>query len=118
MSRPEPPPLPGLPRDELGAPVFAEPWQAKAFALTVALNEVGAIAWTDWAAALGTEIARDGDDYWRAWLRALERLLDDRAIAGTGAVEATTAAWVRAAAATPHGAPIRLGNDPLAPDRL
>ena len=32
------PNLPGLPRDETG-PVFAEPWQAQAFALVVKLHE-------------------------------------------------------------------------------
>src|SRR5690349_150144 len=30
--------LPGLPRDE-GGPVFAEPWQAQAFALAIRLSE-------------------------------------------------------------------------------
>ena len=48
MSRPELPP--GL--DE---PVFAEPWQAQAFALAVALNERGLFSWTEWAETLGAD---------------------------------------------------------------
>jgi len=40
-----------LPRDEDG-PVFAEPWQAQAFALALQLHEQGAFTWTEWAAAL------------------------------------------------------------------
>jgi len=43
--------LPRLPRDP-GGPVFAEPWQAQAFALAVKLSEQGHFTWTEWAAAL------------------------------------------------------------------
>src|SRR4051812_22002703 len=35
---------PGLPRDK-GGPVFAEPWQAQAFALTVHLSQAGYFTW-------------------------------------------------------------------------
>ncbi len=31
-------------------PVFAEPWHAQVFAVTVALNEAGRFAWSEWAA--------------------------------------------------------------------
>src|SRR5690606_10379087 len=71
--------LPAIPRDREG-PVFAEPWHAQAFAMAVALNERGLIAWSDWADTLAAEI-RDGghgggeDGYYLAWLAALERLL-------------------------------------------
>ena len=47
--------LPRLPRDEDG-PVFAEPWQAQAFALAVKLSEQGHFTWTEWAAALADEV--------------------------------------------------------------
>jgi nitrile hydratase accessory protein len=111
-----PPELPGQPRDAAGEPVFAEPWQAKAFALTVHLHARGRFAWSDWTAALGAELAADpapGEDaYWRAWLRALERLLAARGDAAPEAVATTAAAWQRAAEATPHGTPIRLANAP------
>jgi hypothetical protein len=40
--------LPLLPRDESG-PVFAEPWQAQAFAVVVGLTEAGKISTKEWA---------------------------------------------------------------------
>jgi hypothetical protein len=43
--------LPDLPRDDAG-PVFAEPWQAQAFAPAVKLSEHGHFTWKEWAAAL------------------------------------------------------------------
>ena len=42
--------LPHLPRDE-GGPVFAEPWQAQAFAMAVRLSAQGHFTWPEWAAA-------------------------------------------------------------------
>jgi hypothetical protein len=48
--------LPRLPRDA-GGPVFAEPWQAEAFALAVRLSAQGHFTWQEWAATLATELA-------------------------------------------------------------
>jgi nitrile hydratase accessory protein len=71
--------LPSIPRsgDE---PVFREPWEAKAFALAVALHEAGLFTWTEWADALGREIAAagagdDGSRYYEHWLAALEKMV-------------------------------------------
>ena len=50
MSQPDLAALPPLPRDE-GGPVFAEPWQAQAFALAVRLSAQGHFTWKEWAAA-------------------------------------------------------------------
>ena len=50
--------LPRLPRDE-GGPVFAEPWQATAFALAVRLSAEGQFTWNEWAAALSEELKTD-----------------------------------------------------------
>ena len=58
MSAPDVLGLPRLPRDTQG-PVFAEPWQAQAFALTLKLHEGGVFSWTQWAKALSVELARD-----------------------------------------------------------
>src|SRR4029077_19450627 len=74
--------LPRLPRDE-GGPVFAEPWQAQAFALAVKLSEQGHFTWKEWAAALADEINAaatrgqddDGSHYYHHWLTTLERLV-------------------------------------------
>ncbi|AIQ88875.1 nitrile hydratase accessory protein [Methylobacterium sp. XJLW] len=96
---------------------FAAPWEAQVFALVVALREVGVFTWSEWAARLGREIRPAGApeqaaDY-GAWLATLEALLAERGVAGPETVAARTAAFLRAAEATPHGQPIRLENDPL-----
>lgn len=92
-------------------PVFAEPWQASAFAMTVALNEQGFFSWTEWAAMLGAEL-ESGDEYYACWLRALEKLLLNKGAANAHEISNTAEAWRRAARATPHGQPILLENDP------
>ncbi len=107
-----------LPSD-LDEPVFSEPWQAEAFAMTAALHERGLFSWNEWAAALSVEVkkpsvAEDGGDYYECWLRALETLLSAKGVAEPADVDAMTAAWQRAAYATPHGKPILLENDPQA----
>jgi len=109
-----------LPRDADG-PVFAEPWQAQAFAMAVALHQRGVFTWPEWAAALAAEIARaraagdpdDGSRYYEHWLAALERLVLAKGVADSEALGRRKDAWDRAARATPHGAPILLENDPL-----
>jgi nitrile hydratase accessory protein len=107
-----------LPRDDSG-PVFAAPWQAQAFALAVHLHARGLFTWPQWAEALAAEIraAGSGDDgsrYYEFWLAALEKLVAVRGATNAGALHARAEAWVRAAAATSHGRPIELRNDPLA----
>src|SRR5712691_11976264 len=74
--------LPRLPRDD-GGPVFAEPWQAQAFAMAVKLSERGHFTWKEWAAALADELKAaadrgepdDGSRYYEYWLAGLERLV-------------------------------------------
>lgn len=109
---------PGLPRSPEGAPVFAEPWQAQAFAMTVHLHARGVFTWTEWADSLSTEVhrperAQDGSDYFDAWVAALAGLLARKGLADRETVETLRESWQRAAEATPHGAPIELANDPL-----
>ena len=99
------------------APVFAEPWQAQAFALAVALHERGVFSWSEWAAHLSHEVkspdaAADGADYYQHWVAALEALLSEKGVAGKDMVDSLAASWRRAAQATPHGSPILLENDP------
>lgn len=90
---------------------FDDPWQAQVFALTVALNEAGWLDWPDWATAFGQARAGEGA-YFQDWLDTLQRLLAERGVTDPDAVTALTAAWQRAARATPHGTPIQLANDP------
>ncbi len=112
---------PGLPRSPEGAPVFAEPWHAQAFAMTVHLHARDVFSWTEWAESLSAEVHRpewatDGSDYFDAWVAALAGLLERKGLADRETVEALRESWQRAAEATPHGAPIELANDPLRHD--
>jgi len=105
-----------LPLGTKGEPVFAEPWQAQAFALAVELHDAGHFGWDEWAEILGREIkaaqARgdpdDGSTYYRHWLAALRTILSEKDIVGEGDVEARKAAWADAYASTPHGEPVKL----------
>ncbi|MEX0842350.1 MAG: nitrile hydratase accessory protein [Xanthobacteraceae bacterium] len=107
--------LPGIPCDDDG-PVFREPWEAQAFAMTLALHERGLFTWPEWSAALGDEIKRaqaagdpdTGETYYRHWLAALERLIAEKGVADRGTLARYRDAWDHAADRTPHGQPIEL----------
>jgi nitrile hydratase accessory protein len=109
--------LPRLPRDQDG-PVFAEPWQAQAFALAVKLSEKGHFTWKEWAATLASELNDatlrgepdlDGTKYYHHWLAALERLVIAKGLADTRSLAARKDAWEDAYLHTPHGSPVELG---------
>jgi nitrile hydratase accessory protein len=107
--------LPPLPRDEDG-PVFAEPWQAQAFALAVKLSEQGHFTWKEWAAALAEELKRaadrgepdDGTHYYEHWLATLERLAVAKGLTDPAALLDRKEAWADAYRHTPHGKPVEL----------
>ena len=107
--------LPALPRDA-GGPVFAEPWQAQAFALAVKLSEQGHFTWKEWAAALAEELKAaadrgepdDGSRYYEHWLAVLERLVASKGLCGPAAMLARKEAWAEAYRHTPHGKPVEL----------
>jgi nitrile hydratase accessory protein len=109
----------GLPRDGDG-PVFTEPWQAEAFALTVRLHEAGCFSWPEWAAALAVVLREargrgevdDGSRYYDHWLVALERLVTTKRMFSTSDLDQRKAAWAEAYRSTPHGEPVEL---PAAP---
>jgi nitrile hydratase accessory protein len=110
--------LPRLPRDDDG-PVFAEPWQASAFALAVSLSKQGHFTWSEWADSLGEELkasaARgepdDGSHYYHCWLAALERLVVTKGLSDEAALIARKEAWADAYRLTPHGQPVKLDSD-------
>jgi nitrile hydratase accessory protein len=107
--------LPGLPIDKDG-PVFAEPWEAQAFAMAVKLNEAGHFTWSEWAATLGTEIhAHPQQSYYESWLETLELLVEKKGLMAHAERMARIDAWDEAARATPHGQPIELSR--LSPAR-
>jgi nitrile hydratase accessory protein len=95
-------------------PVFAEPWQATAFALAVTLHARGLFTWAEWTQVLGAELKHQTDDsgYFEAWLRALEKITIVKGVASEGELQAVAQAWIAAAEATPHGQPIVLGARP------
>ncbi len=99
-------------------PVFAEPWQAQAFALAVQLHDAGYFGWDEWADTLGREIkaaqARgdpdDGTTYYRHWLAALERLATEKGLVDQAALRSRKDDWTEAYLNTPHGQPVRLAR--------
>ena len=105
----------GLPRDGDG-PVFTEPWQAEAFALTVRLHEAGCFTWSEWAATLAAVLREvrdrgepdDGSHYYDHWLAALERLVTAKQVVSASDLERRKAAWTQAYLLTPHGQPVEL----------
>ena len=103
--------MPSNPISNLSDPgPFEEPWQAQVFAFAVALRDRGLFSWSEWAEALGAEIAKAPErGYYDAWLDALEGLLISKGVAARGDLEALAEAWAEAAEATPHGQPIVLG---------
>jgi len=102
--------------------VFREPWEAQAFAMTLALYERGLFTWSEWAATLADEIRRaqmagdpdTGETYYRHWLAALERVLAAKGVADAAAIGRVQAAWEQAARRTPHGLPLTLRPDDFA----
>lgn len=90
-------------------PVFNEPWEAQAFALTVSLYDKGLFGWDEWAASLSSEI-HGGEErsYYRHWLVALEKLVAAKELTSLQNIDDREEAWHAAAARTPHGEPIKL----------
>lgn len=109
-----------LPLDD-GSPVFAEPWQATAFALAVRLSAQGHFTWKEWAATLADELKLaaergepdDGSRYYQHWLAALERLVVAKRLSDPATLLARKEAWAEAYRHTPHGKPVELENEPV-----
>jgi nitrile hydratase accessory protein len=107
--------LPKLPRDDSG-PVFAEPWQAQAFAMAVKLSQQGHFTWKEWTAVLAEEIQAaanrhepdDGSQYYYYWLAALERLVTAKGLSDATELLTRKEAWTDAYRHTPHGKPVEL----------
>ena len=116
--------LPRLPRDD-GGPVFAEPWQANAFALAVRLSEQGHFTWKEWASALADTLRAaadrgepdDGSRYYDHWLATLERLVMAKGLTDQETLVARKEAWIEAYRNTPHGKPVELPRSQAKPDK-
>ena len=115
MNQPDLAALAALPRDE-GGPVFAEPWQAQAFAMAVKLSEQGHFTWKEWARTLAEELKAaadrgepdDGTHYYHHWLIALERMVTAKRLSDPAELLARKEAWADAYRHTPHGKPVEL----------
>jgi nitrile hydratase accessory protein len=96
--------------------VFAEPWQAQAFALAVKLSDEGHFTWNEWADALADELKAaadrgepdDGSRYYEHWLATLERLVLQKGLTDQKALNDRKEAWADAYRHTPHGSPVEL----------
>ena len=101
-------------------PVFAEPWEAHAFALAVKLSEAGLFTWGEWSAALAEELAAasrrgeldDGSRYYHRWLAALEHLVAAKQLVAPLSLLARKHQWAEAYRRTPHGSPVTLEAAP------
>ncbi|MBL8330200.1 MAG: nitrile hydratase accessory protein [Rubrivivax sp.] len=118
-------PCPGLPRGPDAEPVFHAPWQAQAFALAVQLHQRGLFSWTEWAQSLSGHLhplsaqaarseAEAAEDYYRAWLMALEDLVQRHGAGSSAELQRHAQAWDHAAHRTPHGQPIELRDEDFA----
>ena len=113
--------VPGIPCDAEG-PTFREPWEAQAFAMTLALHERGVFTWSEWASALAVEIKRaqgegdpdTGEMYYLHWLAALEKLVAAKGVATVETLHRYKDAWDHACDRTPHGRPIELQAEDFA----
>jgi nitrile hydratase accessory protein len=104
--------------------VFAEPWHAQIFAITMRLSEAGHFSWPEWAEHFGAVQSAaalagapdDGSGYWESWLVALESLLIEGGLADADGIEASKHAWTEAYLHTPHGEPVALNSTATQPD--
>jgi nitrile hydratase accessory protein len=102
--------------------VFREPWEAQAFAMTLARYDRGLFTWPEWAATLAEEIKRaqaagdpdTGETYYRHWLNALERIVAEKGATTGHTLRRYRDAWDHAADRTPHGTPIELKPEDFA----
>ena len=97
-------------------PVFAEPWEAHAFAIAVKLSENSLFKWPEWSDALAKEIKMEKEKklpdfnktYYQFWLSALETILLDKKILKKSDLKSRIEQWRSAYLSTPHGKPVKL----------
>jgi nitrile hydratase accessory protein len=97
-------------------PAFAEPWQARAFAMAILASRRGCFTWSEWSQALARELQRishldqaaQGAGYFDCWLAALQSLLIDKGAVGQGELGERRQAWEDAYRRTPHGEPVSI----------
>ncbi len=91
-------------------PAFDAPWHARVFALAVAENEADRLSWPDWTARLAMTLRNSGlsqsldggDDYFLAWLDALESVLVEGGRVERGEIELAKVELAKAHARASH----------------
>ena len=81
--------VPRIPQDEEG-PVFAEPWEARAFGLVIHMYQQGQFTWPEWVQYLSAEIAAakeagrpdHGPAYYKLWMTAATKLFTAKGLIG------------------------------------
>lgn len=89
---------------------FAEPWEARAFAMVRTLRDRGIVTADEWTEALRAAVGGDsaGGVGYRHWLVALEHVLTVKGVVTEDALRSHRDAWRNAARRTAHGDPIAL----------
>jgi nitrile hydratase accessory protein len=95
---------------------FAEPWQARAFAVAMLASRQGCFTWSEWTQVLGRELQHAPEvasrataaGYFDCWLSALQSLLVAKGVIGQGELLARKDAWEEAYRRTPHGVAVRV----------
>lgn len=103
---------------------FTEPWQAEAFALSIALQETGHVTPAEWSATLHDVIEKaraagdpaDGTTYYRHVVATLERLVAEKGLLAAAALDRRRLDWEEAYRRTPHGQPVVLVKDVASSD--
>jgi nitrile hydratase accessory protein len=97
---------PAAPPRSNGELVFAEPWEGRAFGLTMALVDAGTIDYETFRTALIERIGAAGTDdfrYYRCWLQALEQVLAGAGLVSAQDVGTRSAAFAARPAGHDHG---------------
>jgi nitrile hydratase accessory protein len=110
---------PAAPPRSNGELVFAEPWEGRAFGLTMALVDGGTIGYETFRTALIERIAAwqeapqpgEGFGYYRCWLQALEQVLAEAGLVARHDVAARSAAFAGRPAGHDHRHDDEHGHD-------
>src|SRR3954452_14850838 len=102
---------PAAPPRSNGELVFAEPWEGRAFGLTMALVHGGTMSYETFRTALIERIsaweaaapAGERFSYYRCWLQALEQVLNRAGLVGMHQVAERSSAFARRPAGDDHG---------------
>ena len=105
---------PAAPPRSNGELVFAEPWEGRAFGLTMALVDAGTIEYETFRTALIEQIGAadtDGFSYYRCWLQALEQVVAGSRLVSPDDLRARSAAFAARPAGHDHRHDGEQGHD-------